>query len=268
MLNFIISFSLIITTYLPLPIEIMKSSFGMIQVGVKVVPVDPSNVDVIAISIMNNIINSPLMRASSFIVSHDKESTIHITSEHVCSEIIRFQKPKKFSKTKTSVMSAALISDLFSDSHLDEQINVIPSIFVKDFYGNKHEFGKVLKHDKESDLCKFSTLTVWGTKSEISDKDCSYGERVYNIATSGGFYSKNSVPFREGNFSGVYLDKDKSENKDVKRNLYTIESLPGSSGSGVYNVKGNLCGNINISYSKSNLSLGATRKDIINFMSN
>mgnify|MGYP001160083922 CR=1 FL=1 len=264
MFNFIISFSLIIVSSLTLPMEKMKNSFAMIQVGVKVVPIDPENVDLLAISIMNNIIDSPFMRASSFIVGHKKEKTIHITSEHVCTEILKFQKPEKFKMVKDSVMSAATISDLFNNSNLEDQINVIPNIYVKDFFGNKYSFDEVIKTDYKSDLCKFTTLTKWGTKSEVSKEECSYGERVYNIASSGGFYSKNSVPFREGNFSGVYLDKD--NNKKIKRNLYTVESLPGSSGSGVYNINGHLCGNINISYSKSNLSLGATRSDLINFI--
>ena len=53
-----------------------------------------------------------------------------------------------------------------------------------------------------------------------------------------------------------------------KRNLYTILSLPGSSGSGVYNSQGTICGNINISFSKSDMSLGATRKNILEFLKN
>mgnify|MGYP001204143082 CR=1 FL=1 len=266
MISFIISFTLVIASSLNLPIEKMKNSFGMIQVGVKVVPIDPENVDLLAISIMNNIIDSPFMRASSFIVKHKKEKTIHLTSEHVCTEILKFQKPEKFKSIKDSVISAAIISDLFSNTKLEDQINVIPNIYVKDFFGNKYSFDKVIKTDNKSDLCKFTTHTKWGNKSEINELDCSYGERVYNIASSGGFYSKNSVPFREGNFSGIYLEKE--NNEKIKRNLYTIESLPGSSGSGVYSKNGKLCGNINISYSKSNLSLGATRIDLIEFLKN
>jgi hypothetical protein len=266
MFNFIITFTLIITSSLKIPIEIMKNSFGMIQIGVKVVPIEPMSSDLLALNLMNNIVDSPFMRASSFIVGHKKNKTVHVTSEHVCSEILKFQEPAKFNLVKDTVLSAATIAELFSDITLEDQINVIPNIFVKDFFGNKYAFDEILKTDANADLCKFTTLKKWGNISKISNVECAYGERVYNISASGGFYSKNAVPFREGNFSGVYLDKQNEGN--VKTNLYTIESLPGSSGSGVYNINGDLCGNINISYSKSNLSLGVTRSDLIKFLKN
>ena len=44
--------------------------------------------------------------------------------------------------------------------------------------------------------------------------------------------------------------------------LYTLPVLPGASGSAVFNAKGEVCGNINISYQKLGLSLGATSKII------
>ena len=264
MFNLTVSLALIISSFSVLPTEIMKNSFGMIQVGVKIVPISDEVTDLLAISIMNNIIDSPFMRASSFIFRHEKEKTFHITSGHVCSEIIKFRKHKKFNSIREAVMSAAIVSEMFNNKKLEDQINVIPIVYVKDFFGNKYTFDKKIKINEEADLCKFTTLKKWGVKSSINKKECMYGERVYNISASGGFYSENAVPFREGNFSGVYFDTD--NNKKVKRNLYTIESLPGSSGSGVYNINGDLCGNINISYSKSNLSLGATRKNILNFL--
>ena len=266
MFNSFISLVFILTSLIP--VEIMKDSFGMIQVGVKIVPVNKNNNNMLSFNIMNNIIDGPFLRASSFIVSHDKDRTYHITSEHVCEEIKSFKKPERFNKVKNSIMSAAEISDLFSVKYIDNEIEVVPDIYVKDFYGNIYVFDEILKTDKKSDLCKFSTKAIWGKKSLINKEDCVYGEKVYNISSSGGFYSNNSVPIREGLFSGVYLDTDKVSYEKIKRNLYTIFSLPGSSGSGVYNSKGNICGNINISFTKSDMSLGATRENIIEFLKN
>ena len=266
MFNTFISIFFVLTSLIP--VEIMKDSFGMIQVGVKIIPVNKANVDTLSFNIMNNIIDGPFLRASAFVVSHEKEETHLITSEHVCAEIVSFKLPKRFEKVKNSIMSAAEISDLFSVKYINNVLEVVPDIYVKDFYGNIYVFDQILKTDKKSDLCKFSTKKVWGKKSIISKEDCLYGEKVYNVSSSGGFYSKNSVPIREGLFSGVFLDTDKESYEKVKRNLYTILSLPGSSGSGVYNSQGTICGNINISFSKSDMSLGATRKNILEFLKN
>ena len=71
---------------------------------------------------MNNIIDGPFLRASSFIVSHDKDRTYHITSEHVCEEIKSFKKPERFNKVKNSIMSAAEISDLFAVKYIDNEL--------------------------------------------------------------------------------------------------------------------------------------------------
>jgi hypothetical protein len=264
MFKFIISIFLIISSDIVIPVDHMKKSFGMIHVGIKVTAINKDTVDLLALRLMSKIIDGPFMRASSFIVDHQKNKTVLLTSEHVCEELIKFKDPKQFKMIKDSIISAAVISNVFNSKDVKEKINIIPEIYIKDFFGNRYIFDKIVKKDHNTDLCKFTTIKEWGVKSLVNNVECKYGERIYNISASGGFYSKRSAPFREGNFSGIYLDSQ--ENKKVKTNLYTIESLPGSSGSAVYNANGYVCGNINVSYSKSNLSLGATRADIINFL--
>ena len=59
------------------------------------------------------------------------------------------------------------------------------------------------------------------------------------------------------------VDKVVVQDKTFKyHHLYTLPVLPGASGSAVFNNKGEVCGNINISYQKLGLSLGATSKII------
>ena len=117
-------------------------------------------------------------------------------------------------------------------------------------------------------MCVLETYNIWGEVSQLSKNDCEYGEQIYNISASGGLYSPYAVPIRSGLFSGEYMDNSfKNKKISILNNMYTVLSLPGSSGSGVYNSKGEICGNINISYRRSDISFGATRKQIINFLS-
>jgi hypothetical protein len=91
--------------------------------------------------------------------------------------------------------------------------------------------------------------------------------KKYTISSSGGIYSPKSIPFRSGYFSGIHVDeKNIEQNISKENNLYTLQALPGSSGSGVYNSRGEICGNINISYKRSDVSFGATRKSIVNLL--
>tara|TARA_Y100000592_G_scaffold3243_1_gene4656 strand:+ start:2045 stop:2854 length:810 start_codon:yes stop_codon:yes gene_type:complete len=245
-------------------IDVMKKSFGMIQVGVKALPTKNSKADLLALHILNTIIDKPFLRASSFIVKKSINSTSLVTSAHVCNEIDTFKKNDNFSKVKSNVLLVTNISSFFNLNEIENHIKIVPNIYVRDFYGKKHTLISIDKINNSSDLCRITTKDSWGLAVRLSLKECIYGERLYNIAASAGFYSPNSVPFREGNYSGVHEEYE--DNSSNFKNLYTIEALPGSSGSGVFNKKGEVCGNINISYSKSNLSLGATRKDISNIL--
>jgi hypothetical protein len=241
-------------------ISIMKNSFGMIQIGVKVLQKENSKADILAIHILNFLIDKPFMRASSFIVKKSNKTTTLLTSAHVCNEISSFKKEKNFVKIKNNVLLTTKISTFFEMKDIENHIDIVPNIYIRDFRGKKYKIKSIDKVDNSSDLCKITTNESWGSSVKISNKECVYGERLYNISVSAGFYSPNSVPFREGNYSGIHEEYEDIKNNH--KNLYTIEALPGSSGSGVFNRKGEVCGNINISYSKSNLSLGATRKDI------
>ena len=245
-------------------VDIMKNSFGMIQVGVKVLPTKDSKADILALHILNSVIDKPFLRASSFIVKKKNNETSLLTSAHVCNEISSFKKEENFFKVKSNVILVTNISSFFKMKDIENHIKVVPNIYVRDFYGKKHKLKSIDKVVNESDLCRITTHGNWGSIVKISSQECVYGERVYNISSSAGFYSPNSVPFREGNYSGIHEEYEDDENN--YKNLYTIEALPGSSGSGVFNKKGEVCGNINISYSKSNLSLGATRKDIVKIL--
>lgn len=250
------------------PIENMKKSFGLIQINLKLFTLPDAKVDPIKINTINNIIDSPLLRASSFIVEHKKKTTIVLTSEHVCDEITNINKKKSISEFIELLSQYTDFTDIFIlDKDKQSKIDIKPIVYVRDFYGKKYNIISINNLDKIADICLIETENIWGQVSKISQKDCEYGEKVYNISSSGGIYSPKSIPFRSGYFSGIYLDKNFSkQNISNENNLYTIPALPGSSGSGVYNSKGEICGNINISYKRSDISFGATRKSILNLL--
>lgn len=268
---FIITLLIVISfnnSYSKPPVEDMKSSFGLIQMNLKIFPLPDANVDPIKINTINNIIDSPLLRASSFVVKHKKETTIILTSEHVCSEIMDSNNKKSIAEFIELLSKYTDFTELFIlDKSKQSKIIIKPIVFVKDFYGNKYSIISINNLDKIADICLVETESVWGQVSKVSQKDCLYGEKIYNISSSGGIYSPKSIPFRSGYFSGIHVDeKNIEQNISKENNLYTLQALPGSSGSGVYNSRGEICGNINISYKRSDVSFGATRKSIVNLL--
>ena len=104
-------------------------------------------------------------------------------------------------------------------------------INVTDFYGNSFE-AEVIKSEYDQDICALAVENSSVTPVSISFNQLSYGEKVYNIAAPMSIFNPGAVPLLDGYFSG-FLGEDA---------LYTIPAAPGSSGSGIFNSRGELVG--------------------------
>ena len=82
------------------------------------------------------------------------------------------------------------------------------------------------------------------------------------MSSSAGYYYPNAVPIRQGFMNGIVKNQEINGKifKDV--NLYTLSVQPGASGSAVFNKEGEVCGTINIAYTRVDLSSGASLADL------
>ena len=249
------------------PVSEMKSSYGHIKAyfvieKIKIASDYFEENDEILIDLNIQLENMAYMKASSFIMMHHKGETYLSTSDHVCTEIKDFVTNKKFKTLGNKLLESMSNSSLsmFNDQTLNLYM-ITPKVFVYDFEGKKYLLKDFVLSKPEKDMCVIKTESVWGKKVNLAKKDCSY-EVIYNMSSSGGYYYPNSVPLRQGFMNGIveHQEIDNKVFKDV--NLYTLSVQPGSSGSAVFNQKGEVCGTVNIAYVKVDLSSGNSLSDL------
>lgn len=204
---------------------------------------------------------TPYIKASAFVVKSTKSKTLISTSYHVCESLKEFETDKKFKELGDKLMEDAFSSSVFQNSEITKQYKLRPRTSVLEFNGTLHSVTGIVFENPENDVCFIESQDKWGKEIEFTDEQCLY-EKAYNISASGGFYEPSAVVLREG-FVNNKVSETEAEGKVFKNHmLYTLHVLPGASGSGVFNTKGKLCGNVNISYAKIGVSFGAS-SDII-----
>lgn len=141
--------------------------------------------------------------------------------------------------------------------------------------------------DRLNDLCLIGTEYIDEIPMKLAKKPPQKHKKYYNIGAPYGIWSvENSLLF-EGHFSGYQnipkriLDlpdnivtfckgeelDDICVTKEVKMQMFTIPAAPGSSGSPVFNSKGELVGIISmVVVPMYHVSLGATHESISKFL--
>lgn len=254
-----------------IPLSEMKSSYGHIQAYYVVEPrADESCADCFMsleehqeiTEINKKLMSLAYVKASSFIIDKEPRKTYLITSDHVCAEINTFLYDKRFKELAEDLMQSILVNaseEVFQNILL--KYKVVPKAFVYSFNGERHDIEKIVLSKKDIDTCAIQTKDDWGQKVKLAKSGCKY-EKVYNMSSTGGYYHKGTVSIREGFINGIVeeLDIQGKVFKDVS--LYTLTVKPGSSGSAVFNVQGEVCGSVNISFIKVDLSAGASYSDL------
>jgi hypothetical protein len=274
-MKFIVFFLSLLLLAFDIPIEKIKSSYGHIEAYYKVQPKQSLDCENCFTSmeafqeirsINKKLMQMAYVKASSFIVKKKKSETISITSEHVCKELSVFLRDQKFKALAKDLMKT--MAKTYADSALYSEIyrtyEIVPKAYIYSFEGVKHEITSIILSDSKIDTCAIKSLGVWGKEVTFAKSGCLY-EKIFNMSSSGGYYHKGSVALREGYVNGRVEELRIQERKFKEVNLYTLLVKPGASGSAVFNVKGEVCGSVNISFIKVDLSAGASYSDLTQF---
>jgi len=241
----------------------VKDSFGYINLYFQIKPIlsilDNSGYYGQNIVLINDLLKKfILIKASSHIIKHKDDTTILITSNHVCDDL--FNK-SEFSSQLQVIKENLIISNLITQSTLNLfEFEIIHEI--KDFYGKSYQIISKNKKDINNDLCEIRTSYKWGKSLNITNHECEWGDEIFNVSVSAGYYFENAVPIR----TGYFLGKVKNELNDNTINSYSLNIQQGASGSLVFNKKGNICGNINLASKNADISFGATNKALNEFI--
>lgn len=174
--------------------------------------------------------------ASGFIIRNDNDGSYIITAAHVCDD-----------KELESLISLQANVKLLNKKFL-----------VLDIEGKKFEIN-ALNYDSNIDVCMAYAYGLYRQPVKIANTGPRPGDVVYNLAAPIGVFAPNMIPIMHGYYNG------EMENMAV----YSIPAAGGSSGSGVFNHRGELVGLIHSVYiGFSFLSLSPTYNDLASFIHN
>ena len=115
-----------------------------------------------------------------------------------------------------------------------------------------------VEYNSKLDMCVLHTETLRAPAVKINyDNPPTQGDIAYNYAASYGVFGKRTIPILEGRFSGWLWGYA----------LYTIPAIGGSSGSPIFDSKGELIGMIHSVHSRfHHLSFSPTHEQMIKFI--
>jgi hypothetical protein len=163
--------------------------------------------------------------ASGIVVNKDKNKLKILTVDHWCSE---------------SMMES--LSLMYRN---EEKDYIMPDLLLEvAFYGKTYR-AKILEVDQVNDICLLEIESEFAYKAKninIAKVKPKIGEKVYAISSPAGVSSHKIRLEFHGNWAGC-----DDELTYLPYCYFTIPAAPGSSGSGVFNAKGELVSLISIS---------------------
>jgi S1-C subfamily serine protease len=264
----VLMFLLLLTQSVNLtPHEKLKNSFAYIHNQLIMLPKHnisiPHDILQDAKNLNEVMASAATLKGTGFVVNRSYDSTEILTNEHVCASIKpNTSIPELFVEMKSYIENRVLEVNPIMNLYYDISYEYV----VTDYQGNVYKINKVLKTDIQTDLCLINTKEAWGVPLSINSAICKHGDEVLNMSVSGGVYYENAVPTRTGIYNGIIKEEVLTSFLYNKRALYTLNLLPGASGSAVINKEGNLCGNISHATKSLGLSYGASVFEIRDFL--
>jgi hypothetical protein len=176
-----------------------------------------------------------------------------------------------YENKKVKILTAAhwcfeTLEDILFNLDKDEHGELIEPTFYyeADFYGKTYK-AKVIDIDLQSDLCMLSIRTEYANqtkKVKVAKYNPNIGDNVYSISAPQSVGTHKTRFHFHGNFAGC----DEAM-IDMPFCFYTLPAAPGSSGSGIFNIDGDLISILSITIRGfEHLSGGPSPYEIENFL--
>lgn len=179
---------------------------------------------------------------SGAVFRHSGDHTFVLTAAHVCESQRRAKLIEEGKKDPTVIFTA------------EKRLQTIA------LNGAEYD-AEILSLDHEIDTCVLITERVGIPVAQISKSPVQEGEKVWNVAAPLGLFDTNTVSILEGYYSGAM--------PNIERDavLYSIPVAPGSSGSPIFNNRGEIVGMVHSVYTRfHHQSLSPSWYDLRNFL--
>lgn len=176
-----------------------------------------------------------LSTASGVVVENRDNSTYILTAGHFC----------------------------LDEDHINKTVKPIDGVFATKLDGSSHK-GGVYAISRLWDICllKFPDLGIEPVR--VAAHDVEAGDSVVNIAAPNGLFGKDLVMSYEGRYAGHGGD---GYSVKTEVDFYTFPVAPGSSGSPIFNLKGEIVGLVfAVDARYHHITLAVTREQIIMFL--
>ena len=170
--------------------------------------------------------------ASGVIARHDKRNnkTYILTAKHFCS--LKNESIDKY--TSETWNKYFTTSDFRSAS---KRIEVQQKIAIYDINGYAHK-SEIYSISENSDICLLKTEHINYPNILISDTPPAYGQSLWNISAPHGIFIPKIAPI----LKGIYSGKVRHRGEPAVYMITDLPAVPGSSGSPMFNHRGELVG--------------------------
>ena len=175
-----------------------------------------------------------LSSGSGFVVRNDNDGSYIFTAGHVCDD------------------SDVIARFTAAGAQVTKQEFVVIDI-------NKNRFkAKTIAFTMCEDMCVAYAAGFYRPPVKIAQLAPQQGDGALNLAAPLGVFDNEMIPILHGHYSGIAY-KGKA--------IYTIPAIGGSSGSGIFNNRGELIGMIHSAHIRFPfLSLSPTHREIVNYI--